>query len=45
LPSYAKAYALALMDLCSIPPSPKPRTPYHPSVEIFIDDEAKEANI
>jgi hypothetical protein len=27
------------------PPSSKPRTHYHPGVEIFIDDEAKETNV
>jgi len=45
LPSYAKASTLALVDLCSILPSLEPRTHYHASVEIFIDDEAKEANV
>jgi hypothetical protein len=45
LPSYLKASAIALAALCSIPPFPEPRTHYHPSVEIFIDDEAKKASI
>jgi hypothetical protein len=45
LPSYVDASTLALVDLCSIPPFLKPRTRYHPGVEIFIDDEAKEINV
>ncbi len=32
------------MDLCFVLPSLKLKTYYHPSVEMFIDDEAKEAN-
>jgi hypothetical protein len=43
--SYAEAFALALVDSFSIPPSLKPNTCYHPSVDIFIDDEVKEANV
>jgi hypothetical protein len=45
LPSYAKASTLTLADLCSIPPSPKPRIRYHLDVDIFIDEEAKEVNV
>jgi hypothetical protein len=45
LPSYVEALAFALVDLCSIPPSLEPRTRYHVSVEIFIDDETREANV
>jgi hypothetical protein len=45
LPSYAKASIVALVDLCSVPPSPKPRTRYHLGVEMFIDDEAREVNV
>jgi hypothetical protein len=45
LPSYAKAFVFALVDLSSIPPYVEPRTRYHLSVEILIDDEAKEANV
>jgi hypothetical protein len=45
LPSYAEAFALVLADLCSIPPSPKPRTYYHHGIDLFIDDEAKEASV
>jgi hypothetical protein len=41
LPSYAEAFALALVDLCSIPPSLEPTTHYHLGVEIFINDEGK----
>jgi hypothetical protein len=36
---------LTLVDVCSIPPSPKPKTHYHLGVEIFIDDEVKEVNV
>jgi hypothetical protein len=28
-PSYAEAFAITLVDLCSIPPSLKPRIHYH----------------
>jgi hypothetical protein len=45
LPSYVEVSARALVDLCSIPPSPKPRTHYHLGVEIFIDDEVREASV
>jgi len=45
LPSCAETSTVALADLCSIPPSPKPRTRYHPGVEMFIDDEAKETSV
>jgi len=45
LPSHAKASTLALVDLCSILPSLEPRTHYHVVVEIFIDDEVREANV
>jgi hypothetical protein len=36
---------LALVYLCSIPPSLEPRTCYHVGVEIFIDDEVRETNV
>jgi hypothetical protein len=45
LPSYAKVCTLALVDVCSIPPFPELKTPYHLGVEIFIDDEVKEINV
>ncbi len=44
-PSYAEAFAIGLAGLCSIPPSLEPKTRYHPKVEIFIDDEARKANV
>jgi hypothetical protein len=45
LPSYAKAFALTLADIFSIPLSPELKTCYHPNVEIFIDDEARDVNV
>jgi hypothetical protein len=45
LPSYVKAFAFALVDSCSTPPSLKPRTHYHVGVEIFIVDETREASV
>ncbi len=45
LPSYVEVFALALVNVCSIPPSLEPKTCYHPSVEIFINDEAGETNV
>jgi hypothetical protein len=33
------------VDLCSIHPSPKPKTRYHLDVEIFIDDETREVSV
>jgi len=45
LPSYVEAFAFALADLCSIPPSPKLKNHYHYGVEIFIDDETRKANV
>jgi hypothetical protein len=45
LPSYIEASTFALANVCFIPPSPKLRTHYHLGVEIFIDDEAKEASV
>jgi hypothetical protein len=45
LPSYVEALTLTLVNLCSIPLFPEPRTKYHPSVEIIIDDEVKEASV
>jgi hypothetical protein len=43
--SCAEAFALTLVDLFSIPPSLEPKTYYHFDVEIFIDDETKEASV
>jgi hypothetical protein len=43
--SCVEAFALTLVDLFSIPPSLEPKTYYHFGVEIFIDDEAKEASV
>jgi hypothetical protein len=45
LPLYAKASTFASLDLCSILPSLEPRTQNDVGVEIFIDDEAREANV
>jgi hypothetical protein len=45
LPSYAEASIVVLMDLCFVPPFLKPKTHYRPIVEMFIDDEAKEASV
>jgi len=40
-----KLLDFALANLCSIPPSQEPKTHYHVSVEILIDDDMKEANV
>jgi hypothetical protein len=41
----SRLLTLTLVDVCSIPPSPKPKTHYHLGVEMFIDDEVKEVNV
>jgi hypothetical protein len=43
--SYVEASVVVLVDLCSVPPFLEPRTHYHPSVEMFIDDEARKVNV
>jgi hypothetical protein len=42
--SYVEAYTVVLVDLCYVSPSLELRTHYHPGVEMFIDDETREAN-
>jgi len=39
-----EAFVVALANLCFVLPSLEPRTHYLHGVEMFIDDEAKEAN-
>jgi len=45
LSSYVNAFVVALANFCSIPTSLKPKTRYHLNVEMFIDDEAREASV